>query len=270
MRLAFFGDVVGRAGRKAVTTHLPRLRADLGLDAVVINAENAAGGFGITKATAQELFDAGADVLTLGNHSFDQAQGISLIENEPRLLRPCNYPQGQVPGRGAGLYNVGGFNLLVINVHGRVFMDALDDPFVGVERDLSAAPLGEVADAVLVDMHAEATSEKNAMGYFCDGRASLVVGTHQHIPTADTRILPNGTAYQTDAGMCGDYNSIIGMQVEEPLRRFTTRMRGGRFEPATGEGTLCGVFVETGANGMAVRAEPIRIGGQLSEQRPKV
>jgi len=270
MRLAFFGDVVGRAGRKAVTTHLPRLRADLGLDAVVINAENAAGGFGITKATAQELFDAGADVLTLGNHSFDQAQGISLIENEPRLLRPCNYPQGQVPGRGAGLYNVGGFNLLVINVHGRVFMDALDDPFVGVERELSAAPLGEVADAVLVDMHAEATSEKNAMGYFCDGRASLVVGTHQHIPTADTRILPNGTAYQTDAGMCGDYNSIIGMQVEEPLRRFTTRMRGGRFEPATGEGTLCGVFVETGANGMAVRAEPIRIGGQLSEQRPKV
>lgn len=270
MRLAFFGDVVGRAGRKAVTTHLPRLRADLGLDAVVINAENAAGGFGITKATAQELFDAGADVLTLGNHSFDQAQGISLIENETRLLRPCNYPQGQVPGRGAGLYNVGGFNLLVINVHGRVFMDALDDPFVGVERELSAAPLGEVADAVLVDMHAEATSEKNAMGYFCDGRASLVVGTHQHIPTADTRILPNGTAYQTDAGMCGDYNSIIGMQVEEPLRRFTTRMRGGRFEPATGEGTLCGVFVETGANGMAVRAEPIRIGGQLSEQRPKV
>jgi len=268
MKLAFFGDVVGRAGRKAVTTHLPRLRADLGLDAVVINAENAAGGFGITKATAQELFDAGADVLTLGNHSFDQAQGISLIENEPRLLRPCNYPQGQVPGRGAGLYNVNGFNLLVINVHGRVFMDALDDPFIGVERELSAAPLGDVADAVIVDMHAEATSEKNAMGYYCDGRASLVVGTHQHIPTADTRILPDGTAYQTDAGMCGDYNSIIGMQVEEPLRRFTTRMRGGRFEPATGEGTLCGLYVETDARGLAVRAEPIRIGGQLSEQRP--
>jgi len=269
MKLAFFGDVVGRAGRKAVTSHLPRLRADLGLDAVVINAENAAGGFGITKATAQELFDAGADVLTLGNHSFDQAQGISLIENEPRLLRPCNYPQGQVPGRGAGLYNVNGFNLLVVNVHGRVFMDSLDDPFVGVERELSAAPLGDVADAVIVDMHAEATSEKNAMGYYCDGRASLVVGTHQHIPTADTRILPEGTAYQTDAGMCGDYDSIIGMQVDEPLRRFTTRMRGGRFEPATGEGTLCGVFVETDACGMAMRAEPIRIGGQLAEQRPQ-
>ncbi len=269
MKFAFFGDVVGRAGRKAITTHLPRLRADLGLDAVIINAENAAGGFGITKATAQELFDAGADVLTLGNHSFDQAQGISLIENEPRLLRPCNYPQGQVPGRGAGLYNLNGFTLLVINVHGRVFMDALDDPFIGVERELSAAPLGEVADAVIVDMHAEATSEKNAMGYFCDGRASLVVGTHQHVPSADTRILPSGTAYQTDAGMCGDYNSIIGMQIEEPLRRFTTRMRGGRFEPATGEGTMCGIFVETDGRGMAKRAEPIRMGGQLSPQMPE-
>ncbi|MEP1231082.1 MAG: TIGR00282 family metallophosphoesterase [Litorimonas sp.] len=269
MKIAFFGDVVGRSGRRAVSAHLPHLRAELGLDAVVINAENAAGGFGITKATAQELFDAGADVLTLGNHSFDQAQGISLIENEPRLLRPCNYPQGQVPGRGAGLYNIKGFNLLVINVHGRVFMDALDDPFIGVERELSAAPLGDVADAVLVDMHAEATSEKNAMGYFCDGRASLVVGTHQHVPTADTRILPNGTAYQTDAGMCGDYNSIIGMEKEEPLRRFTTRMRGGRFEPASGAGTLCGVYVETDARGMALRAEPIRVGGQLSQQIPK-
>lgn len=270
MKLAFFGDVVGRAGRLAVTRHLPRLRGDLGLDAVVINAENAAGGFGITRATADELFEAGADVLTLGNHSFDQAQGISVIENEPRLLRPCNYPQGQVPGRGAGLFDVKGYNLLVINVHGRVFMDALDDPFIAVERELSAAPLGEVADAVIVDMHAEATSEKNAMGYFCDGRASLVVGTHQHVPTADARILPDGTAYQTDAGMCGDYNSIIGMEVEEPLRRFTTRMRGGRFEPASGDGTLCGVFVETDAGGRAVRVEPIRAGGQLAPAIPLV
>ena len=269
MKFAFFGDVVGRSGRKAVTEHLPHLRAELALDAVVINAENAAGGFGITPATAQELFDAGADVLTLGNHSFDQPQGISVIENEPRLLRPCNYPQGQVPGRGAGLFDIGGFNLLVINVHGRVFMDALDDPFMAVERELSAAPLGALADAVIVDMHAEATSEKNAMGYFCDGRASLVVGTHQHIPTADTRILPQGTAYQTDAGMCGDYNSIIGMDVEEPLRRFTTRMRRGRFETASGAGTLCGIYVETNAKGLAIEAQPIRIGGQLSEQRPK-
>ncbi|MGB6317688.1 MAG: TIGR00282 family metallophosphoesterase [Litorimonas sp.] len=268
MKLAFFGDVVGRSGRKAVSDHLPGLRRRLGLDAVIVNAENAAGGFGITRGTAEQLFDAGADVLTLGNHTFDQPQGIPLIDSEPRLLRPANYPPG-TPGRGANLYDVNGYQMLVVSLHGRVFMDALDDPFGAAERELAAAPLGEVADIVVVDMHAEATSEKNAMGYFCDGRASLVVGTHQHVPTSDTRILPQGTAYQTDAGMCGDYDSIIGMEVDEPLRRFTTRMRSARFEPATGPGTLCGVFVETGANGLAVRAEPIRIGGQLAAQVPE-
>lgn len=268
MKLAFFGDVVGRSGRNAVSDHLPRLRKQLGLDAVIINAENAAGGFGITAGTAEHLFAAGADVLTLGNHSFDQPQGIGLIERDGRILRPANYPPG-TPGRGANLYDVNGYQMLVVSLHGRVFMDSLDDPFQAAERELTAAPLREVADIVVVDFHAEATSEKNAMGYFCDGRASLVVGTHQHVPTADTRILPQGTAYQTDAGMCGDYNSIIGMEVDEPMRRFTTRMRSARFEPATGPGTLCGVFVEVNAKGLAVRAEPIRIGGQLAEQIPQ-
>ena len=269
MRLAFFGDVVGRAGRRAVSQYLPRLRSDLKLDAVVVNAENAAGGFGITAGTADELFTAGADVLTLGNHSFDQAQGIAVIDNDPRILRPANYPKG-TPGRGANLYDLNGFQILVISLHGRVFMDALDDPFAAAERELSAAPLGEVADVVLVDMHAEATSEKKAMGYFCDGRASLVVGSHQHIPTADAMILPQGTAYQTDAGMCGDYNSVIGMEVDEPLRRFTTRMRSGRFETASGPGTLCGVFVETDGAGLAKRIEPIRMGAHLHENVPRL
>lgn len=268
MRFAFFGDVVGKAGRRAVVDHLPRLRGDLKLDAVVVNAENAAAGFGITRATADELFDAGVDVLTLGNHSFDNPSGISVIENEPRLLRPCNYPPHTVPGRGAGLYQVNGYNLLVINVLGRVFMDALDDPFGAVDREINNAPLGDVADAVIVDIHAEATSEKQGMGVFCDGRASLVIGTHQHVPMADTRILPHGTAFQTDAGMCGDYNSVIGMDKEEPLNRFTTRMRSGRFTPASGPGTLCGIFVETNLSGKAIRAEPIRVGGVLSQARP--
>ncbi len=269
MRLAFFGDVVGKSGREAVKRHLPRIRSDLNLDAVVINAENAAGGFGITRSTADELYDAGADVLTLGNHSFDNPQGISVIENEHRLLRPCNYPPNTATGRGSGMYNVNGYQLLVINVLGRVFMDALDDPFQAVERELNNAPLGVVADAIIVDIHAEATSEKQAMGHYCDGRASLVVGTHQHVPTADTRIFVSGTAYQTDAGMCGDYNSVIGMNKEEPLRRFTTRMRGGRFTPATGDGTLCGVYVETNdKTGLAVRAEPLRYGGILSNALP--
>lgn len=271
MKFAFFGDVVGKAGRRAVTQYVPRLREDLGLDAVVVNAENAAGGFGITRNTADALFDAGVDVLTLGNHSFDNPQGISVIETEDRLLRPCNYPPNSVPGRGAGLYDIKGCRLLVINVLGRVFMDALDDPFKAVENELAAAPLGDVADAVIVDMHAEATSEKQAMGHFCDGRASLVVGTHQHTPTADTHILSGGTAYQTDAGMCGDYDSVIGMEKEEPLRRFTTRMRSGRFIPASGDPTLCGVFVETDdSTGLAIRTEPVRIGGVLPTQMPQV
>jgi len=263
MKVLFLGDVVGRAGRKAIAAHLPGLRKELSLDCVVCNAENMAGGFGITPATVQDLYDSGVDIITLGNHSFDNPQGISVIENDEKILRPVNYPPGTVPGRGVGLYEIGNFRVMVINVLGRVFMDALDDPFQAVDKELGSAPLGDVADFILVDMHAEATSEKNGMGYFCDGRASAVFGTHQHVPTADTRILPQGTAYQTDAGMCGDYNSIIGMDIEEPLHRFTKRMRKGRFNPASGEGTLCGVYVETGSDGLAKDVRPIRRGGVL-------
>ncbi len=269
MRFAFFGDVMGRAGRNACEKYIPRLREDLKLDAVIVNGENAAGGFGINEKTANQLFNAGADVITLGNHSFDQAEALSYIEREPRLLRPVNYPRGVMPGKGANLYDVSGYNILVVNVQGRVFMDALDDPFVAVAEQLDAAPLGVVADMVLIDMHAEATSEKMAMGHFCDGRASLVVGTHQHIPTADCQILDGGTAYQTDAGMCGDYNSVIGMEADEPVNRFVTRRRTGQFKPAMGPATMCGVFVETdNATGLAIHVAPIRIGGRLSEAIP--
>ena len=269
MNLAFFGDVVGRSGRRAISKYLPQLRKELKLDVVVINGENAAGGFGITEATAGELYESGADIITLGNHSFDNAGGLSYISREPRLLRPVNYPKGTAPGQGAGLFDIKGYRVLVVNVLGRVFMDALDDPFASIEQELAACPLGEMADAIIIDIHAEATSEKQGMGHFCDGRASLVVGTHQHVPTADTRILPQGTAFQTDAGMCGDYSGVIGMDKDEPLHRFTTRMRGGRFEAASGEGTVCGVFVQTdNKTGLAVRAEPIRIGPSLMNNIP--
>jgi metallophosphoesterase (TIGR00282 family) len=269
MRLAFFGDVVGRTGRTALTRHLPRLREDLNLDVIVVNGENAAGGFGITEKTAGEIYDAGADVITLGNHSFDNAGALTYIEREPRLLRPVNYPKGTAPGKGANLYDIAGYRVLVINVLGRVFMDALDDPFAAVEKELEACPLGEIADAILVDVHAEATSEKNAMGHVCDGRVSLVVGTHQHVPSADTRILPGGTAYQSDAGMCGDYSGVIGMDKEEPIRRFTTRLRGGRFITGSEEATVCGVFVEIdNKTGLALRAEPIRLGPHLINTIP--
>lgn len=270
MRIAFFGDVVGKTGRTGLADHLADLRERLTLDFVIVNAENAAGGFGISERTANELYDAGADVLTLGNHAWDQSEALSYIEREPRLLRPVNYPAGTAPGKGACLYNLpDGRRILVMNVMLRLFMQPLDDPFAAVDHELQSCPLGAVADAIVVDMHGEATSEKNALGVYCDGRASLVVGTHTHIPTADHRILPSGTAYQTDAGMCGDYDSVIGMQKDEPVNRFVTQMRSGRFQAASGEATICGLFVETDdRTGLAVRCEPIRVGGQLSELIP--
>jgi metallophosphoesterase (TIGR00282 family) len=274
MRIAFLGDVVGRAGREAVTRHLPGLRRRLGLDFVVVNAENAAGGFGITEVTARELYDAGADCLTLGNHSWDQREALTYIEREPRLIRSLNYPRlANAPGRGAGLYETAsGHRVLVISLLGQRGMEPiLDDPFSAADRELEACPLGQACDAVVVDMHADVTSEKMSMGHFCDGRASLVVGTHTHVPTADAQVLPGGTAYQTDAGACADYDSVIGNDKDEPLRRYTTRIPSARFKPAEGEATLCGVFVETDPRtGLARRIEPIRVGGRLVQHIPQV
>jgi hypothetical protein len=273
MRIAFFGDIVGRSGREGLAEHLPGLRRALQLEFVIVNAENAAAGFGITENTAKELFEAGADCLTLGNHSWDQKEAMTYIVREPRLIRPLNYSAfSAAPGRGSQLFTTpSGRQILVVNLLGRVFMDALDDPFAAVDKELEACPLGAVADAIVVDMHAEATSEKMAMGHFCDGRASLVVGTHSHVPTADGQILPGGTAYQTDAGACADYDSVIGNHKEEPLRRFTTRIAGGRYKPAEGPATVCGVFLETDpATGLARRIEPIRIGGRLAQTIPSL
>ncbi len=262
---------MGRAGRDVCATELPGLRDKLKTDFVIVNAENAAGGFGVTRSVANELFALGVDVLTTGNHWLDQREILTFCDDEDRLLRPCNYPKG-TPGHGAGLYNArSGQRVLVINAMGRVFMDSLDDPFAAVERELAAAPLHEIADAAIVDMHAEATSEKMAMGQFCDGRASLVVGTHSHIPTADAQIFPGGTAYQTDAGACADYDSVIGMEKFEPIQRFTRKMPTGRMTPASGPATLCGVYLETDdASGLARRIEPVRVGGRLKTTIPEV
>ena len=253
-----------------VAAELPRLQDALKLDFVIANAENAAGGFGLTRAIANEFFALGIDVLTTGNHWVDQKEILSFIGDEDRVLRPVNLPKG-TPGKGATLIQARtGEQVLVINPLGRVFMEPQDDPFAAVERELAACPLGEGADAVIVDMHAEATSEKMAMGQFCDGRASLVVGSHSHVPTADAQILPNGTAYQTDAGACADYDSVIGMEKHEPLQRFTTKISGGRMSPALGPGTLCAVFVETGAKGLATRVDPVRVGGRLKPSLPSL
>ena len=270
MRILFIGDIIGKPGRDVVAEELPRLIDTLKLDFVIANGENAAGGFGLTRATANEIFGAGVDCITTGNHWADQKEILSFISDEDRILRPKNYPAG-TPGKGANLYTTReGASVLVVNVMGRVFMDPLDDPFAAVEAELAACPLGEGADSIVVDMHAEATSEKMAMGHFCDGRASMVVGSHSHVPTADAQIFPGGTAYQTDAGACADYDSVIGMDKFEPVQRFVRKISGSRYSPATGPATLCAVFVETGARGQAARVEPVRVGGRLKRAVPDV
>lgn len=269
MKVLYVGDVVGKSGRKAVQDHLPRVREELGLDFVVVNGENAAHGFGITQAICEQFFELGVDVVTTGNHAWDQREIVDYIDKQPRLLRPVNYPEG-TPGQGVGVFETkGGQKACVIQAMGRLFMDPLDDPFAGVQRALLNKTLGDKVDFVLIDIHAEATSEKMAMGHHFDGQASLVVGTHSHVPTADAQILPGGTAYQTDAGMCGDYNSVIGMTKGPAIGRFITKVRGERLAPAGGEGTFCAVFVETDdATGHAMRVSPVRLGGRLAEVMP--
>ncbi|MEW9808662.1 TIGR00282 family metallophosphoesterase [Mesorhizobium marinum] len=270
MRLLFLGDMVGKSGRTAVWEQLPGLISDFRLDFVVVNGENAAGGFGITEEIFQTTLSAGADVVTTGNHVWDQREALTFAAREDRFLRPANYPRG-TPGRGSGVYVArNGARVLVANIMGRIFMHPeLDDPFIAGERELAACPLGDQVDAAVIDFHAEATSEKMCFGHFVDGRASLVVGTHTHQPTADHQILNGGTAYISDAGMCGDYDSSLGMDKEEPLNRFLSKVPKGRFEAATGPATLCGVAVEiSDRTGLAEKVAPFRRGPRLEEAVP--
>ncbi len=269
MRILYIGDIVGRSGRTIVHDRLPGMIDAWKLDCVIVNGENAAGGFGITEAIYNEMLDAGADAVTLGNHAWDQREALVFIERAPRLVRPLNYPRG-TPGRGAALIEAkNGARVLVINAMGRIFMDPLDDPFTLIDREIEACALQSGTDAIVIDFHAEATSEKQAMGHFCDGRASLVVGTHTHVPTADHQVLPGGTAFMSDVGMTGDYNSVIGMSRHEPLQRFVRRIPAAKFEPALGPATLCALAAEIDAKtGLASRVGAVRIGGRLEAARP--
>ncbi|GGF46728.1 metallophosphoesterase [Youhaiella tibetensis] len=270
MRLLFLGDVVGKSGRDAVSDRLPGIIERYGFDFVVVNGENASHGRGLTESHFNGIRDAGADIVTLGDHAFDQRETLVYIERESTLIRPINMPPG-TPGRGAMFVESrNGFRVLVINALGRVFMDPIDDPFRAVEAAVAACPLGEQADAIVVDFHTEATSEIQGMGHFLDGKVTLVVGTHTHIPTSDHRILRGGTALMADAGMCGDFDSVIGVDAEEPVNRFLTGVPQGRFTPAEGEATLCGIAVETDpGTGLASRISPVRIGGSLSQAFPE-
>jgi metallophosphoesterase (TIGR00282 family) len=269
VNILFCGDVVGRPGREAVKKHVPVLRRQFAIDLVVVNAENAAAGRGLTERLCGEFYDANVDVLTTGNHVWDQREFIPYIDRDPRVLRPANFPKG-TPGAGWRLHPIGRDGVLVINLMGRLFMDALDDPFARLEELLAEFRLGVDAAAILVDFHAEASSEKMALGHFADGRVSAVFGSHCHVPTADNQIFPGGTAYQTDAGMCGDYDSVIGMQKGPAVLKFVTKMPGERAQVADGEATLCGILLETDdKTGLALSVEPIRIGGRLAPHLPQ-
>jgi metallophosphoesterase (TIGR00282 family) len=269
MNILLCGDVVGRPGRDAVKSHLPVLRRSLNIDIAIVNAENAAHGFGLTEKICGELYEAGADILTTGNHVWDQREIIPYLDRDPRVLRPANFPPGTA-GAGTRLQLLAdGRKLLVVNLMGRLFMEALDDPFRALDAIIAPHLLGRDATAIVVDFHAEATSEKTALGHFADGRVSALIGTHTHVPTADYQILPGGTGYISDLGMCGNYDSVIGMQKEASIRRFVTKVPGQKPQVAEGEATLCGVFVVTDdASGLARRIEPVRVGGRLAPHVP--
>ena len=275
MRIIFLGDVVGRAGREAVERHLPALRQRLAADLVVVNGENASHGFGLAPGMADAFFAAGADVVTLGNHAFDRKELIGHIERTPRIIRPLNYGPG-TPGAGSVLVELGqgpprpGRQRHVVACSWSCSTIRSAPPTSCSPATGSAARFaGGTVHAILIDLHGEATSEKAAFAHSFDGRVSVVVGTHTHIPTADHQVLPGGTAFQSDAGMCGDYDSVIGMQKEGASQRFWRKLSGERLAPAEGEATLCGLFIETSdATGLALSVEPIRLGGRLSPSMP--
>lgn len=265
MRILFFGDVMGRSGRDGLAKYMPDLKTRLKPDVVIANVENAAAGFGVTVKMAQEFYALGIDCLTTGNHIWGQRELVSAIDSEPRLLRPLNFPEG-TPGRGFYLHSLpGGRKILIVNVMARLFMEpVLDDPFATAEKLIAQHRLGQTVQAVFVDFHGEASSEKMAFGHVFDGRISGMVGTHTHIPTADAQVLPKGTAYMTDAGMCGDYDSVIGMKKELAIWKFTRKIPGERLSPAEGEATVCGALIVTDdATGLAQSIEPVRAGGRL-------
>jgi metallophosphoesterase (TIGR00282 family) len=271
MRILVLGDLLGRTGREAALKHIPELRTALKLDFVSVNAENASHGFGLGPDMADALFAAGADAITLGNHAWDRREIIPYIAQEKRLIRPINFPPG-TPGAGAAVLAArDGRKVLVAQAMGRLFMDPLDCPFRAIDELLTRHRLGTTVQAFLIDIHAEASSEKMAFGHAFDGRVSAVTGTHTHIPTADHQILPNGTAYASDLGMCGDYDSVIGMAKEPAIGRFIRKMPGEKLSPAEGVATLCGAFIETNdITGLATRIEPVRLGGRLAQAMPSL
>ena len=256
MRVLFVGDVVGAPGRRIVRLRLKELKRAVGADLTIVNGENAAGGAGLTTATAEELFAAGAEVVTTGNHVWDKREALALLEREPRILRPANYPEGS-PGKGVVVVAAAETRVAVVNLMGRVFMPLVDDPFRAADRILDE--LRDVARVVIVDFHAEATSEKMAFAWSLDGRVSAVLGTHTHVATADARVLPGGTAFIADVGMTGPFDSVIGVRKEQAIERFRTS-RSIPYETADGDVRLAAVTVDVDpGSGRATAIERIEL-----------
>lgn len=268
MKILFLGDVVGRSGRDALKVHLPLLKEKLEPDVVIVNVDNAASGRGTTQATAKEILEYGADCLTGGDHIWDQREMVCGVENISDLIRPANLPEG-TPGKGVWSKTIYGQKITVLHLGGTVFMHALfDNPFSYADKILEQHKVGK-GNHIFVDFHAEATSEKMAMAQYLDGRVSGVVGSHTHIPTADAQIFKGGTAFQCDAGMCGDYDSIIGVKPEAPIHNFLRKVPKERMTPAEGEATVCGTLIETDDDtGLAKSIKPIRVGGCLNGEMP--
>ncbi|PCI97810.1 MAG: TIGR00282 family metallophosphoesterase [Alphaproteobacteria bacterium] len=272
MRILFIGDIMGRSGREALEKYLPRLKKDLNVDVAIINGENAAHGRGITEKFCKDFYEYGADIITTGDHIWDQREILKYITRDPKLLRPANFPEQTTPGNGYYLHELaGGRKILVVNMLCRVFMPPQDDPFACMEEILSEYRLGLNCNAIFVDLHGEASSEKMAFGQHFSGRISAVIGTHTHIPTADAHIMNGRTAYMTDAGMSGDFDSVIGTRKETSIHRFIKKTPGEHFIPANENMMLCGALVVTNDNtGKALGIEPLRIGDILSETMPTI
>lgn len=262
MKIIFIGDVVGKQARETLINTIPDIKNKYAPDVIVVNAENAAAGYGLNKKIALQLIDSGVDAITLGNHAWDQKEMLSFIEECPKIIRALNYPGG-VPGRGYYEFQlVDDRKIIIMQIMLRLFMGlSLDDPFSITKNFLQKERLGSTCNAILIDMHGETTSEKNAYGHYFDGKVSAILGTHTHIPTADAKILESGTAYQTDVGMTGNYNSVIGMDKDNPIHGFVKGFRSeGRFFPAEGHITVCGAYIETDdRTGLSLKIEPFQI-----------
>ena len=265
MNILICGDIVGKSGREAVEKYLPGIIEKEKIEFVIVNGENSASGFGITKKICKQLYELGVDTITSGNHIWDQKEIVTYINEDTRLLRPCNYSI-EAPGKGYGIFKLkNGRIIVIINAMCRLFMENIDDPFNSIKDIIEKINIKYGKQSIIIDIHGESTSEKMAIGHFFDGDVTAVFGTHTHIPTADLQILEKGTLYQTDLGMCGDYDSVIGMKKELCIQRFRKKFLKTKLEPAIGEGTLCGTVFKINENNKVEKFSQIIKGGRLQK-----